>query len=504
MINKISSVLVSCLLVFLIGLQVTVFADEDSIEEVLNSQEIQDMIAQAIDSENAVGVSVVVTDGTEAYFTNSGYADKGANRKASSSTVYELGSTTKAFTALGILLLEYQGKLSIRDSVVEYIPWFHVTYNGEDADITIEQLLDHASGIPQRTMYDFPVGSSRDLLEKTVRLTEDLELDSAPGTEFQYANMNYELLGYIIEKVTGEYFEDFMQDSILTPLGMTHSTFYQSEAIASGDLAQGYSQFFFGYREYDAPRFQGCLADGWLITSTEDMSIWLNDQLDTSNAPGIYKELIERSHTIDEYNTTIASSYSGKDVYYNCGWYIVEDGSAFYHNGTNPNYTSRIIMLPEIDRAVFAVSNTQGNQTVDIANNLMNALQGYYDFEYSSDIAMLDAIVSFIMILGVIGVIGAFIRMKGTRKRVARMSEELKGKYRFFVIGRGLVYLASILLLCTWPYISQMNYTTVYVYLPLTVLLMNGVLVLFCMLALFALFYQCRMICLKGNSKEGL
>lgn len=101
---------------------------------------------------NVPGMSIVVLDNGQEYYLNTGYADRNKKEPMTSAVRCELGSTTKAFTVLGVLLLEQDGRLDREDSVKDYLPWFRPTYDGKEVNITIEHLLCHTSGIPVWTI----------------------------------------------------------------------------------------------------------------------------------------------------------------------------------------------------------------------------------------------------------------------------------------------------------------------------------------------------------------
>lgn len=113
-----------------------------------NIENVEDYVRRVCEMGNVPGMSVVVLDKEQEYYINVGYADKHKKIDMTNEIRCELGSTTKAFTALGILLLEQDGKLDRSDFVTDYLPWFCPTYDGKEAAVTIEHLLCHTSGIP--------------------------------------------------------------------------------------------------------------------------------------------------------------------------------------------------------------------------------------------------------------------------------------------------------------------------------------------------------------------
>lgn len=162
---------------------------------VYTIENAEDYVKKICEIGDVPGMAIVALDNGQEYYFNVGYADKDEKTGMTSEVRCELGSTTKAFTGLAVLLLEQEGKLDRGDAVKDYIAWFQPTYQGKEADITIEQLLCHTSGIPTWTIADLPVGTGNDagLLETTVKGIQAVKLDHAPGTVHQYATINYDV-----------------------------------------------------------------------------------------------------------------------------------------------------------------------------------------------------------------------------------------------------------------------------------------------------------------------
>ena len=111
------------------------------------------------------GVSIAIMDHGELTFLNLGHADKEKQLKTDLTTKYEIGSCSKAFTALAILRLEKEGKLNVNDLASDYLPWFHPTYKKKEYQISIQQLLNHTSGIPFKSISGLKAGSEAEALE---------------------------------------------------------------------------------------------------------------------------------------------------------------------------------------------------------------------------------------------------------------------------------------------------------------------------------------------------
>ena len=317
--------------------------------------------------ENVPGMSIAVLDNGKDYYINVGYADKNEKVEMTSEIRCELGSTTKAFTALGILLLEQDGKLDREDSVKKYLPWFQPTYDGKEVTVTIEHLLCHTSGIPVWTIANLPIGTvnDEDMLENTIKGISSVKLGSAPGTKHNYATINYDVLALIIETVSGMTYEEYIKKQVLEPLGMSNSYFRVDDSKME-QSAQGYRYAFLGVKKYDAPTFYGNTAAGYLVSNTEDLTIWMKAQMGVPET-----DMTERlQHAIAE-----SHSYPIENgQHYFAGWNLYD--AYINHGGNNPNFSSQVIIGRTNKKAVFALANICGSAATKAAYGIYRMMQG--------------------------------------------------------------------------------------------------------------------------------
>ena len=150
-------------------------------------------------------------------------ATGGSNSSVTADTPFVLGSESKSFTALGIMQLKERGALDLNAPVQDYLPWFRVADPTFSRQITIRRLLNQTSGLPPSAPLDTPVTS----VESRVRDLATVKLPAAPGRTLQYSNSNYDILGLVIEAVSGQSYSSYMQQHVFTPLKMTYT--YASE-----------------------------------------------------------------------------------------------------------------------------------------------------------------------------------------------------------------------------------------------------------------------------------
>ena len=183
---------------------------------------MRQVIRSYVENKTFMGTVLVVKDGKP--LINEGYGSADLEWKIPNSppVKFRLGSLTKQFTAASILLLEERGnELQVEDPVSKYMPDAPATWE----KITIYNLLTHTSGIPNFT--GFPDYRSTEWKDTTpaelVARFRDKPLDFEPGSKFSYSNSGYVLLGYLLEKISGQTYGDFLQQNIFTPLGMADS-----------------------------------------------------------------------------------------------------------------------------------------------------------------------------------------------------------------------------------------------------------------------------------------
>ncbi len=184
---------------------------------------------------------------------------------------FRLGSLTKQFTATLILLLQQDGKLDIHDPVSKYLPDSPKTWE----KITLADLLGHTSGIPNFTN-DKEFGTWRmnaHTHEEQLAFFRNKPLDFEPGTKFDYSNSNYEVLGVIVEKVSGKTYEEMLQERIFGPLGMKNTGLDHDDLVLP-KRAEGYSPGPKGLVVARSESMTVPWAAGSLYSTTGDLLLW--------------------------------------------------------------------------------------------------------------------------------------------------------------------------------------------------------------------------------------
>lgn len=199
--------------------------DVDGVEDA-HSAQIDKIISKTnITDEGPGGIVMVIQNGKIVHEKGYGLADVENGVPISPDTVFHLGSVGKQFTAFGVMILVQQGKLDYEDSIGEYFP--ELTWMG--AEVTIRRLLHHTSGIPDYDELDelyetlMSISEQPSNADVIAALSEETELMYAPGSEFFYSNTGYDVLGALIEKISGQSYPDFMEGHIFSRLGMNET-----------------------------------------------------------------------------------------------------------------------------------------------------------------------------------------------------------------------------------------------------------------------------------------
>lgn len=444
---------------------VNISAEVSNVSEAINSSEWIGFVEEKMAQDNVPGLIVTAVNGNEREYRGFGYSNTAENTAYTETTPFCIGSCSKAFTALSILILLEEGRLSIDDSVSDYIPWWHVTYKGSDADVKIWHLLAHCSGIPNSTMMKIPTGTDDAMFEQTVRIAENLELVREPGSEFEYCNLGYDILAYITQTVIGMPFEDFMKQEVFIPIGMTHSGY-------GIPTTQGYNRSFGKTVEFKSS-FRGCYGDGELISTAEDMALWIDAQLGHLELPEKLSNAIKASHEPTD-------KKAGKtDLDYQFGW-IINNGTLF-HLGTVPTFSTMLILDVEKDIGICANSNLWCNIPDYAANSLYQTMNGEpinREMLNAPDTTkLIDTISSSAIIINTILIFITIILFATQKKRLAKRQTDMK-KDRSKLCIRLILLALAMLLLIMLPTIigtiagyGRFYYKMIAIWMPYTLLI---------------------------------
>lgn len=331
----------------------------------------------------------IIVDGELVWVKGKGVRETKDRAPVTADTVFRIASMTKSFTALSILKLRDEGKLSLDDQVARYVPSLaNLSYPTKDSPpLTIRHLLTHAEGFPE----DNPWGD-RQLAQSdaTIRawMRSGIPFSNAPGTAYEYSNYGFAILGQVVARVSGRPYPEYVRDNILRPLGMNSSTFEMS-AVPSDRIALGYRW------EDNVWKAEPILAHGsfgsmgGLWTTARDLARYVAFHLsalpprDEDERGPVRRSSVREMQqawraqpafavrgTVDAPLQLILSSYGyGLGISQDCRFnYIVG------HGGGLPGYGSLMRWLPEYGVGVIAMGNLTYTGFGALVSDTMTAL----------------------------------------------------------------------------------------------------------------------------------
>ncbi|MBU8900566.1 serine hydrolase [Corallococcus sp. M34] len=302
---------------------------------------IDDTVQQAMSHANTVGLSLAITRRGRLVFAKGyGLAQNSSSTPVSTAHRFRIGSVSKTLTAIGIMQLMEHGQIHLTDRVFGRGGLLGETYGAQSSyrdsrvlDITVQHLLEHTAGGWDSDSSD---GTGEPMLmnnsfthdQLIQHVLQDVSLEFAPGTTYQYSNFGYSVLGRIIEQVTGMPYEDYMREHVFSPSGAT------SFAMAGDTLNERltnevvYAQLGTGsYSPYSAPLRRTGAAGGWVVTPIDLLRVAVR-----ADGFSTVPDLLSPSSLATMTTRTAALDTSGKPVTYAKGWVVTNSGN-WWHNG---------------------------------------------------------------------------------------------------------------------------------------------------------------------------
>jgi len=317
-------------------------------------EQIDEYISPYIQMERFSGSILVAQKGEKLLSKGYGMADYEHTVPNTPNTKFRLGSLTKQFTAMAIMQLQERGLLNVADPIINYLP----DYPEEEGKmITIQHLLTHTSGIPDFTqLSDFQKTKKLpSTIEETIARFKDKELEFSPGEKYSYSNSGYILLGAMIEKVSGQSYENFLQENIFQPIRMADSGYDHHRTVLQ-DRAAGYVLSDEGMNNADYIDMSVPHGAGALYSTVEDLYLW--DQ-------ALYTEKLVNRKTMQKIFTPFKESYG-------YGWKIDNhfNHKAITHQGGINGFATHIARYPEDDVCIIALANIEGAPITQIGKDL--------------------------------------------------------------------------------------------------------------------------------------
>jgi CubicO group peptidase (beta-lactamase class C family)/D-alanyl-D-alanine dipeptidase len=356
----------------LIACQPTEQDPSDTYAAAIN--QLTDAIQYEMEQKALPAISIVLTDDQQQVWAQSfGMEDPAGNKPADLETVFRIGSVSKLFTDIGIMQLVEKGEIDLDVPVQTYLPDFQPD-NTSGKDITLRQLMSHRSGLVREPRLGHYFDDSGTTLAQTVAGLNDSPLIYEPETKVKYSNAGIAVVGYVLEKLKGQAFPDYLQEQVLQPMGLENSSFEPTPALQE-HLAVG-EMWSYDNRRFDAPTFElGMAPAGSMYANITDlgkfMSVLFKGGMG-ANGPIIQAETLEKMWE-PQFGT-------GDDRNFGLGFALDEQQGhrRVGHGGAIYGFATQLFALPEEKLGAAVVITADGANTVstrlaDYALDLMLA-----------------------------------------------------------------------------------------------------------------------------------
>jgi CubicO group peptidase (beta-lactamase class C family) len=333
--------------------------------EGFDAEEITDFVASQMRAFRIPAAAVGIVRGDRVvYLRGFGNAD-GAGRPVTPQTPFLIGSNSKSLTALAVMQLVESGEVVLDAPVRSYLPWFRLKDEAASGSVTVRQLLNQTSGLPAGA--EFAPEGSDNYAHHAAELRR-VGLSHPPGRSFEYSDLNYELLGLLVEAVAGEPYDAYVHEHVLEPLAMD-STYLTYEGARAHGLARGYRYLFGLPVPAETPRYAPhSVPAGGVATTAEDFCHFLIAQLNGGAYAGRSVLNQEGVALMHEPRRDLGSTYA-------MGWFVEEwDGlESVNHMGMNETFSSMINLLPREGYGVVVLTDVNSFSILG-RENLMDGI----------------------------------------------------------------------------------------------------------------------------------
>ena len=339
--------------------------------------EIDAYLVEQVKAADIPGLAVAVVQNGSVIFSRAyGVRELGKEEKLTSEHVFHFASVSKPFVATAIVQLAERGKLELNDPMVKHLPYFHLS-DERYREITIQQILNHTSGMPDVEDYEWEKPQfDDDAAERYVRLMASESLLWAPGSGWAYSNMAFDMLGDLIAKVSGVSFEEYVRINILEPIGMNDSSFIYPEIDESfrttghvGNPAM--VSDIYPYNRRHAP-------SSTLNSSVAEMTRWMLVNLGRGELDG-RRILSAESHDTLWTRSTELITTRGEEI--GLSWLLGERAGhrTVLHGGRDTGFRSYILLLPDDGIGIVVASNWQETDRTTLTHGILDRILAFDD-----------------------------------------------------------------------------------------------------------------------------
>lgn len=347
-------------------------------------ESFESFVRDATSEQTPPSASFAILKGDKILYESSfGFNDAAEKQATSLESVYHVFSLTKILAATVAMQLVNEGVLALDEPVEKYLPRFRARYDDKEVTVTILNLLNHSSGITDRSSEVRPLTDDNYYeyaKANGIEIVEYIELPYLPGSEAKYSSAEYIILSRIIEKATGEEFGEMVMERVVEPAQMERSGFTYTEAMAN-DQVYGTMKMFSivgiamrmfmdsdnkdhwdGTTQWLKQFDIGWLAAGGLVAPIHDMALFLSAYNNCKLMDAETKKIFLETPTV-KVDSFLSSQ---EDVRFGIGWYHITDkGEFFYqHQGLGPGYRTIMRIYPKYDIS-FVILTSQTETDID-------------------------------------------------------------------------------------------------------------------------------------------
>jgi CubicO group peptidase (beta-lactamase class C family)/D-alanyl-D-alanine dipeptidase len=341
-------------------------------------ERLQTLIDHEMKDKGLPALSVALVDDQDVIWAKGfGFADPEKKIAATEETVYRVGSVSKLFTDIAVMQLAERGAINLDAPVTTYLPDFKPK-NPFNVPITLRHLMSHRAGLVREPPVGHYFDSRAPSLADTVSSLNKTELIYAPGTRTKYSNAGIAVVGRVLEVVTKRPFVEALQANVIAPMGLRHSAFTPTPAIAP-NLAKAYMWTYFG-KQFEAPTFQlGIAPAGSMYSSVTDLATFMSILFARGagpNGPVLKQDTLE-AMWLPQFAS--AGARQGFGLGFNVG--ELQGQRRIGHNGAIYGFATDLQLFPDAKLGVALVTTVDGaNAVMDhIAEETMSALLRVHD-----------------------------------------------------------------------------------------------------------------------------
>lgn len=336
-------------------------------------KDLDEFVNKALKDWNVAGLAIgVVKNGKIIYTKGFGYRNIEEKLPVTENTLFSIGSCTKAFTAIDNCILVSQGKLNLDKPVINYMPDFRMYNDYVTMNMTPKDLLTHRSGLPRHDLMWYGSDLTRKELYERLKYLEP----SAGFREiFQYQNLMYMTAGILVEAISGQTWENFTKDNILTPLEMNSTNFSTFDSRKTSDFAKPYREEKNNIKLIDFRDIQSIGPAGSINSNVKDMSNWMIMHLNHGKFNGkkiVDEEMVYTAHTPF---ITVPGPPSKEVSYrsYALGWMVSQyrDHQRLEHGGNIDGFSANVCLFPADSIGIVILTNADNTVLPNLVRNIV-------------------------------------------------------------------------------------------------------------------------------------